>query len=65
MFPRIISGDIASSDHICLEDKPLIVPLVPTGMKTGVRTVPWGRCNVAARARFKWLCTTKAGKTID
>ena len=33
------------------EDMPLMVPWVPTGMKTGVRTSPWGNVTVDARAR--------------
>ncbi len=31
---------------------PLMVPFVPTGMNTGVRTDPCGRSNVAALARI-------------
>lgn len=31
----------------------MMVPLVPTGMKTGVARGPWGRWMVAARARFQ------------
>ena len=33
------------------EDMPLIVPCVPTGMKTGVNTSPCGNVTVDARAR--------------
>lgn len=38
---------------------PLMVPLVPTGMKTGVATGPCGRCMVAARALRHRACTWK------
>ncbi len=41
---------------------PLTVPAVPTGIKAGVRTTPWGVLNSAARAELSGsLPTTEKG----
>mmetsp|Transcript_23111 Transcript_23111/g.72680 ORF Transcript_23111/g.72680 Transcript_23111/m.72680 type:complete len:263 (+) Transcript_23111:758-1546(+) len=41
------------------EDMPLMVPCVPTGMKTGVNTSPWGRLTVVARALPQFASNVK------
>jgi len=54
VFPKMISGAKSSAGSSlatsCCDDKPFTVPLVPTGMNTGVRTRPCGKCTVPARA---------------
>ena len=53
MLARIIDAPVASTSS---GETPLTEPLVPTGMKTGVSTFPWGVVNVPVRAAPSVAC---------
>ena len=60
MLPRMMGASISSRSRV---SKVFTLARVPTGMKMGVGTVPWGSTSSPARARPSVACTLKMSRS--